>query len=62
MPPRDDAPKITEEDRDVMEHPEEGFHPDAPPEQIDRELEEQAEVSERDAEWVDPAERIGGGD
>lgn len=63
MPPRDDdAPRITEEDRRVMEHPEEGFDPDAPAEEIDREIAEQAEVSERDAEWIDPDERVGGGD
>jgi hypothetical protein len=62
MPPRDDAPRITEEDREVMEHPEEGFDPDAPPEEIDRELEHQAEVAERDAQWIDPKERVGGED
>ena len=61
MPPRDDdAPRITEDDRRVMEHPEEGFDPDAPAEEIDREIAEQAEVSERDAEWIDPEERVGG--
>ena len=62
MPPRDDAPRITEDDREVMEHPDEGFDPDAAPEEIDRELEHQAEVAERDALWIDPAERVGGGD
>ena len=61
MPPRDDdAPRITEEDRRVMEHPEEGFDPDAPPEEIERELERQAEVAERDNEWISPRERVGG--
>ena len=62
MPPRDDAPRITEEDRQVMEHPEEGFDPDAPPEEIDRKLERQAEVVERDNEWISPKERVGGED
>ena len=62
MPPRDDAPRITEEDRRVMEHPEESFDPDAPPEEIDRELERQAEVTERDGEWISPKERVGGED
>ena len=63
MPPnRDDAPRITEEDREVMEHPEEGFDPDAPPEEIDAQQERQAEVVERDNEWIDPRERVGGED
>lgn len=62
MPPRDDAPRITERDREIMEHPEERFDPDAPPEAIDREQEVQAEVAERDNEWIDPRERVGGED
>jgi hypothetical protein len=62
MPPREDAPRITEEDREVMEHPEEGFDPDKPPEEIERELEHQVDVVERDNEWIDPKERVGGED
>jgi hypothetical protein len=62
MPPREDAPRITEEDREVMEHPEEGFDPDKPPEEIERELERQVDVVERDNEWIDPKERVGGED
>lgn len=61
-PPDPDSPRdgITEEDVEVMEHPEERFDPDAPPEQIDRQQAEDAAVSERDAEWVNPRERVGG--
>lgn len=62
MPPRDDPPRITERDREVMEHPEEGFDPDAPPEEIDRQQEVQAQIAERDNEWIDPRERVGGED
>lgn len=62
MPPREDPPRITEEDREVMEHPEEGFDPDRPPEEIQRELDHQVEVVERDNEWIDPEERVGGED
>ena len=53
MPPRDDAPRITEEDREVMEHPEEGFDPDKPPEEIERALDHQVNIVERDNEWID---------
>lgn len=62
MPDRDDPPRITEQDREIMEHPEERFDPDAPPEQIDREQQVQADVAERDNEWIDPRERVGGED
>ena len=58
MPPREDPPRITEEDREVMEHPEEGFDP----EEIQRELDHQVEVVEHDNEWIDPEERVGGED
>lgn len=62
MPPREDPPRITEEDRETLEHPEEGYDPDGPPEEIDREQERQAEVAERDKEWIDPGEKVGGED
>jgi hypothetical protein len=62
MPDRDDPPRITEKDRDIMEHPEERFDPDASPEEIDREQQLQADVAERDNEWIDPRERVGGED
>jgi hypothetical protein len=60
-PPPDDPPsRVSEEDVEVMEHPDEHFDPDAPPEEIDRQQTEDARVSERDADWVDPRERVGG--
>jgi hypothetical protein len=62
MPPERDAPRITEEDLEVMEHPERGFDAEASFEEIDREQERQAEVAERDKEWIDPRERVGGED
>jgi hypothetical protein len=46
----------------VMEHPEEGFDPDKPAEEIQRELDHLVEVVERDNEWIDPKERVGGED
>ena len=60
--PEPDAPRITEQDRRTMEHPEDEFDPDAPPEAIDRMQERQAEVAERDNQWIDPRERVGGED
>lgn len=63
MPPRDDdPPKITEEDVEVLEHPADHYDPDGPPEAIDREQEIQAEVAEREKEWIDPREKVGGED
>jgi hypothetical protein len=62
MDPRRDAPEITEEDREVLEHPADGFDPDGPPEEIDREQAVQAEVAERDKAWIDPREKVGGED
>ena len=59
MGPREDAPEITEEDREILEHPEDGFDPDGPPEEIDREQQIQAEVAERDKAWIDPREKGG---
>ena len=53
-------PRIDEDDAEVIEHPEEGFPANAPPEQIDAEQERQAEVAERQKEWVDPREQVGG--
>ena len=57
-----DPPRIDEDDVELMENPDENFDPDAPPEQIDRQQFEDAEVSERDGEWVSPRERVGGED
>lgn len=60
MGPREDAPEITEEDREVLEHPEQDFDPDAPPEEIEHVQEAHAEVAERDKAWIDPREKVGG--
>ena len=58
----DPTPAITEDDVELMEHPDEHFDPDAPPEQIDAQQFRDAAVSERDAEWISPRERVGGED
>jgi len=55
-----DPPEIDEDDVEVIEHPEEGFPANAPPEEIDAEQARQAEVTERQKEWVDPREQVGG--
>jgi len=62
MTQREDAPEITEEDREVLEHPADQFDPDAPPEEIDREQMVQAEIAEREKAWIDPREKVGGED
>ena len=56
------TPEITEADVELMEHPDEHFDPDAPPEEIDAQQFRDAEVSERDAKWISPRERVGGED
>jgi hypothetical protein len=58
--PRREPPVVTDEDVELMEHPDEHFDPDAPPEEIDRQQAEDAGASERDAGWIDPRERVGG--
>ncbi len=58
----DTPPRIDEDDVEVIEHPEEGFPADAPPEQIDAEQARQAEIVERQKEWVEPREQVGGED
>jgi hypothetical protein len=55
-------PRIDEDDAEVIEHPEEGFPADAPPERIDAEQERQAEIAERQKEWIEPREQVGGED
>ncbi|MDX6556811.1 MAG: hypothetical protein QOD86_3006 [Miltoncostaeaceae bacterium] len=54
------TPAITEADVELMEHPDEHFDPDAPPATIDRQQTEDAEVTVRDAVWINPRERVGG--
>ena len=54
------TPAITEDDVELMEHPDEHFDPDAPPAAIDRQQAEDADVTVRDAVWINPRERVGG--
>lgn len=58
----EDPPTIDEDDVETIEHPEEGFPADASPEAIDAEQTRQAEIAERQKEWVDPREQVGGED
>jgi hypothetical protein len=58
----DPTPEITDADAELMEHPDEHFDPDAPPEEIDAQQFRDADVSERDAQWISPRERVGGED
>jgi hypothetical protein len=55
-----EAPRITEEDVHLMENPDEHFDPDAPPQAIDAQQAQDAEVTERDGKWISPRERVGG--
>jgi len=55
-------PRIDEDDVEVIEHPEEGFPANAAPEAIDAEQARQAEIAERQKEWIDPREQVGGED
>lgn len=59
-PPPDPPAEVSEEDAELMEHPDEHFDPDAPPAVIDAQLADDAEASGRDADWIDPRERVGG--
>ena len=61
-PGAEPTPAVTEDDVELMEHPDEHFDPDAPPEKIDAQQFRDAEVSERDAQWISPRERVGGED
>ncbi len=61
-PRRDAAPAIDEDDAETIEHPEEGFPANASPEHLDAEQFRQGEVTERQKEWIDPREQVGGED
>lgn len=60
--PKDVPAPMTEDDIETMEHPEDEFDPNASPEEIDALQERQAEVVEKDREWIDQRERVGGED
>jgi hypothetical protein len=55
-----DPPEITDEDVAIMEDPEKEFDFDGPAAAIDETQVREAEVVERDKEWIDPRERVGG--
>jgi hypothetical protein len=56
----DDPPEITDEDVAIMENPEKEFDFDGPAAAIDEAQVSEADVVERDKEWIDPRERVGG--
>ncbi|MFN8123503.1 MAG: hypothetical protein U0237_13830 [Thermoleophilia bacterium] len=56
----EDPPPLTEADEETLRNPDEDYPPDAPPEQIDRAQFRQGEAVEREKEWVDPREIVGG--
>ena len=56
------APRLSEADEHTLAHPEESFPADAPPEQVDREQLRQGEILERDKQWIDRREVVGGED
>ncbi len=53
-------PRISDAEEEVLAHPEERFPPDAPPERIDEEQLRQGRLVEKEKEWVDPEEIVGG--
>lgn len=53
-------PRLTDADEQVLAHPDERFPPDAPPAELDAEQARQAELVEKEKEWVDPREIVGG--
>ena len=60
MTERERPPRLSEADEDVLAHAEERFPPDAPAEEIDEEQLRQGPLVEREKEWVDPREIVGG--
>jgi hypothetical protein len=56
----DRPPRLTDADEEVLAHPDERFPPDAPAEDIDEEQVRQGRLVEREKEWVDPREIVGG--
>jgi hypothetical protein len=53
-------PRLSDEDEEILENADERFPPDATPEQIDEEQVRQGRLVEREKEWVDPREIVGG--
>jgi hypothetical protein len=53
-------PRISDAEEEVLAHPEERFPPDAPPERIDEEQLRQGRLVEKEKEWIDPEEIVGG--
>jgi hypothetical protein len=59
---RERPPRLSDEDEEILEHADERFPPDAPAEAIDEEQIRQGRLVEREKEWVDPREIVGGDD
>jgi hypothetical protein len=53
-------PRLSDDDEEVLAHADERFPPDAAPEEIDEEQVRQGRLVEREKEWVDPREIVGG--
>ncbi|HWH15849.1 MAG TPA: hypothetical protein VNT51_14000 [Miltoncostaeaceae bacterium] len=53
-------PPLTEADEEVLRNPDEDYPADASPEQLDRAQFRQGAAVEREKEWVDPREIVGG--
>jgi hypothetical protein len=57
---RERPPRLTDADEEVLAHADERFPPDADPEALDDEQVRQGRLVEREKEWVDPREIVGG--
>ena len=56
-----EAPEaVTEEEAAILDEPAEEFDFDGPPEEIDETQVAEAELVEKDKEWIDWRERVGG--
>jgi hypothetical protein len=53
-------PRLTDAEEEILEHAQERFPADAPPEQIDAEQVRQGRLVEKEKAWVDPGEIVGG--
>ena len=53
-------PRLTDAEEEILEHAQERFPADAPPDQIDEEQIRQGRLVEKEKEWVDPDEIVGG--
>jgi hypothetical protein len=55
-------PRLSDREEEILDTAQDRFPPDAPPEQIDEEQVRQGRLVEKEKEWIDPREIVGGED